>query len=434
MTGDSQPDDPGYDASGDWRPAGEWTPPGYGQPAIDGTPPPGSGPPPGGYGAPPPGYGPPSGPGYGPPPPPGYGPPLPPGYGGYGQYGGPHSRPPAPKPGIIPLRPLTVGEILDGAFTAMRWNPKTILVSSAIVAAVSGVLLAVVTLVLQHDVLANVTLPANGQAISTAQAKNIGVAFLALGGVTVIFTFLTHTILTGVLTVAVGQGVLGRKETLAGAWRATRSRLGALLAVVLLSALFIFLGWMVAVGLSAGIGLLLGAGAHLAPAGILVGVLGALSATVFAVIVAVRWSLAVPAVMLERRGPMTSLGRSWRLVRRSSWRVFGIMLLVQIIVGIANSVIRIPFAIFGGTGIFSLGQAHPSLAATIISAVGGMIGTALTAPLAAGAAVLLYADLRMRREGMDIALQAAAAAPGSQGAADGQAGGAGPGGQNPGLL
>jgi hypothetical protein len=162
-------------------------------------------------------------------------------------------------------------------------------------------------------------------------------------------------------------------------------------------------------------------------------VLGGLTATVFAVIVAVRWSLAVPAVMLERRGPLTSLGRSWRLVRRSSWRVLGITLLVQIIVTIANLVIQVPFTILGGTSTFSLSQAHASLAATIISAIGGMIGTTLTAPLAAGAAVLLYADLRIRREGMDITLQAAAAAsPGSQGAADGQPGGAGPGGQNPG--
>src|SRR3984885_11885612 len=62
-----------------------------------------------------------------------------PGYGqqpygqpGYGlpQYGGsPYGQwtPPAPKPGVIPLRPLSVGEILDGAFTAVRRNPKATL-------------------------------------------------------------------------------------------------------------------------------------------------------------------------------------------------------------------------------------------------------------------------------------------------------------------
>jgi hypothetical protein len=311
----------------------------------------------------------------------------------------------------------------------MRWNPKTILVSSAIVAAVSGVILAVVTLVLEHHVLTTVTLPANGQMLTTAQVKNLGITIFTLGVVTVVFTFLTRTILTGVLTVAVGQGVLGRKETLAGAWRATRSRLGALFAVVLLSALFIFLGWVVAVGVSVGVGLLLGAGAHLVSAGVLAGVLGTLTATVFAAIVAVRWSLAVPVVMLERLGPLTSLGRSWRLVRHSAWRVLGITLLIQIIASIANSAIQAPFA-FAGGGVFTFTPAHLSLAATIISVIGGIVATALTAPLVAGGAVLLYADLRMRREGMDIALQAAAASPGSQGAVGQQPGGAGAGGQN----
>ena len=304
--------------------------------------------------------------------------------------------------------------------------------SSAIVAAVFGVILAGVTLFLQHDVVTTVTLPQNGQAPTAAQLRNFGTAFVILAGVAVVSTFLSRTILTGVLTVAVGQGVLGRKETLAGAWRATRSRLGALLAVVLLAALFIFLGWIVAVGLSVVIGVLLGAGAHLAAVGILVGVLGSLAATVFAVIVAIRWSLAVPAVMLEHLGPMTSLGRSWRLVRRSSWRVLGILLLVQIIVTIAGLIIEVPFRLAGGTSTFGLSAGHPSAVATIVSGIGGIVGATLTAPLAAGAIVLLYTDLRMRREGMDITLQAAAqGAAGGQGADGGQPGAAGPGGQNP---
>jgi len=41
----------------------------------------------------------------------------------------------------------------------MRWNPKTILVSSAIVAAISGVLSALFKVVLQNGVLSGVTPP-----------------------------------------------------------------------------------------------------------------------------------------------------------------------------------------------------------------------------------------------------------------------------------
>src|SRR5215470_416325 len=40
-----------------------------------------------------------------------------PGHPRYGQW---PSQPQAPKPGVIPLRPLGVGELLDGAFTSIR--------------------------------------------------------------------------------------------------------------------------------------------------------------------------------------------------------------------------------------------------------------------------------------------------------------------------
>src|SRR5262245_11015908 len=42
--------------------------------------------------------------------------------------------PPAPKPGVIPLRPLGVAELLDGAITAIRQYPKAILLPSFVVA------------------------------------------------------------------------------------------------------------------------------------------------------------------------------------------------------------------------------------------------------------------------------------------------------------
>ena len=388
-------DGPGNETGQAWQQAGDGTaPPGY---------------------SPPPGYG-----GYGQYT--GYGQ-----YGGYGQYSGAYGRPAAPKPGIIPLRPLNLGEILDGAFTAIRWNPKTILMASAIVAAVGGVITAAATLAVQHEFLANVTIPTNGQVLNSGQLASLAGAFAGLGGVAVIVAVLAHSILTGLITVIVGQGVLGRKETLRTAWRATRSRFGALIAVVLLWALFTAGGWAVATGISVGIGVALAA-AHQVAVGILIGVLGTLTATVFAVITAVRWSLAVPVVMLERLGPVTSLRRSWRLVKRSSWRVLGATVLTQVIVSIANMVFQLPFQLAGVGGILSLTQgstaAHASLGATILSGIGGIISSTLTAPLAAGVVVLLYADLRMRREGLDITLQAAAAN------GEPAVGGTGPDGQN----
>jgi len=126
---------PGYQADpppayqGYPPPGGGYPPPGYGPPGY---------PPPAGYG-PPPGYGPPGGyppPGYVPPgyPPPGY---APPGYGPPG-YGPPVA--PALKPGVIPLRPLNLSDIFNGAVAYIRANPKATLGLTTVVVVVAQLL------------------------------------------------------------------------------------------------------------------------------------------------------------------------------------------------------------------------------------------------------------------------------------------------------
>lgn len=412
---DEQPSQGGYQPTADAAP-GHAAPPYAAAPSSHGAAPPHGAQPPY-YAAPP--YGPPpygAAPPYGPPPPYGAQPPYPPPYGGYGGYG----RPAAPKPGLVPLRPLSVGEILDGAFSAIRWNPKTILSSSAAVGAVSGVVLALTGYVMLRSIATDLGPTGPATSFSMAQFGNLLGAYVVLAAVTTTVTFLANTVLTGLLTVAVGQGVLGRKETLGSAWRATRPRIWALFGTVLLAVLFVAGGLAIAIAVSVSAGLLLGIAAHLPAVGVIVGVAGGLTAMVFAVITMVRWLLAVPVVMLERARPLASLRRSWRLVRRSSWRVFGIVLLTELIVGIANSIIKVPFQLAGG-GITASTTADASIAGTLVSAVGDIIAFTVTAPMVAGVIVLLYADLRMRREGMDITLQAAAAPAGESAA-----------GQNPG--
>src|SRR5258708_3025835 len=97
--------------AGGFVPAGP-PPPGY--------PPPGYYQPPSYQGYPPPGYPP---PGYAPPsyPPPGYPPP------GYAPPWYPQGPPPALKPGVIPLRPLGLSDIFNGAIAYVRMNPKATL-------------------------------------------------------------------------------------------------------------------------------------------------------------------------------------------------------------------------------------------------------------------------------------------------------------------
>jgi hypothetical protein len=285
------------------------------------------------------------------------------------------------------------------------------------VSAVSGALMGLVMFILLRDVFSSVSTTPLGDGttvdITPHQVGALIGATFALLGVSLLFTVFTNIILTGGLTLTIGQSVLGRKETLGTAWRSTRGRIGVLLATVLLQALSLTLGWLAAAALSIGAGVLLGKGMHLVAVGILVGVLGVLAATVFAVFIGVRWSLAVPVVMLEQMRPLASLGRSWRLVRGSAWRVFGITALAQIIISCVSGIISAPFSIASGGSFFFAPVTHPTGASEFTSMFGSAVAGAVTTPLLVGVVVLLYTDLRMRKEGLAATLQSAAHAQAS---------------------
>jgi hypothetical protein len=335
-----------------------------------------------------------------------------PGYGrpGYGQpragYGAPPGGwappPQAPKPGVIPLRPIAVGEILDGAFTSIRRNPKATLGIAAVVLTIS----AIITTGLELFLLSQLGLSTGSdRTLTGAQLAGMLAVVIPSGLTALILAFIVQILLTGLLTAVVGRSVLGGRITAGEAWQIARSRLPALLLATLLTALALVGPWA---GLAAALILLGAAGA---PGGLVVAVLvlGIIACVVLGVWFWAMFSMSAAAVVLERRGPAQALGRSWRLVRGSFWRVFGILLLAALIVLVASSVLRLPFTVVSAalsSGSAPLTQAiQPSVASLVIGAVGGIVAGAITQPISAGVTVLLYVDLRMRREGLDLALQ-----------------------------
>jgi hypothetical protein len=319
---------------------------------------------------------------------------------------------------VIPLRPIALGEILDGAFTSVRRNPIATLGIAAIVLTVFGVILTALEAVLSHANTLNV--PGPGP-ISQAQAAHLGndlasyllTVLLPTVAVAVFLGFAAWIILTGVLTTVIGRGVLGHRITLGEAWRIALPRLPALLGalLILVAVTAVSLGVLFLAGF-----LLVSAGA---PAGALAAllVLGSLGLICLGTWFSVMFSMFAPAVVLERQGPFRALARSWRLVRRSFWRVFGILLLGGLITGIAGSILRFPFEILAGVtgdfgGISPLTPVfQPSILGLIISAVGLIVAGTVTYPISAGITVLLYVDLRMRREGLDLVLQTVSGQP-----------------------
>jgi hypothetical protein len=337
--------------------------------------------------------------------PPGYGQPHgQPSYGqvGRGRAGGWRWE---PQPGGIPLRPLHFGEILNGAFTSVQRNRAATLGLSAILLTCSGAISAVLTLAGRAP--AAPALGTSGQTITVLQS-GVQVTLpvqLALYGLAI----LVEILLVGLLTTAIGRGVLGRKVSISEAWRIALPRLPALLGVTLLTTLIILCPVAAVVVLDH----VLTSGNTNPAVGIVSG-FATIAAFILVVWLAVMFSMAAPAVMLERKSPGTALARSWNLVRHSFWRLLGIFLLTLVIVVIAGAVLAVPFsivaAIAGGQGLVSTGGAPAlSVTALIITTVGSIVSTTVTRPIIAGVIVLLYLDTRMRKEGLDLDLQNATA-------------------------
>jgi hypothetical protein len=313
---------------------------------------------------------------------------------------------------VIPLRPLAIGEILDGAVSTMRAHWRTVLGISLTVAVVTEIVVVLLQgLFLDDNTAATATLndPSATPEEALRAAKDSLMSSLVNSSVLILVTAVGTIVATALLTTVTSRAVLGRPVTTAEAWHDARPQLLKLTGLTFLLPLIGAV--IVAVGTLPGVLVALGgataAGASLA-------VLGGLAATVLAVWVLIRLSLASPALMLEKQSIRKSLGRSTKLVHGSWWRVLGIQLLAQIITLIMASVIALPFtAVAGalsgnGIGNFLDGTVDLGWTFLIVSGIGAVVGRTLTFPVTAGVTVLLYIDLRIRREALDLELARAA--------------------------
>lgn len=152
---------------------------------------------------------------------------------------------------------------------------------------------------------------------------------------------------------------LGRGERPTPWWSIARGmeRWGAVLAVVLLAAVAVAIGFI-----------------FLIVPGIYLGV-------------ALYFS--TQAVVAEDRSPLEALGRSRELVRDQWWRVFGIGIVFSVMIGVVGGLI--------GAGFSALADSANSEA---LGLVGAMLGDVFTIAFTALAATLVFFDLRTRREGV----------------------------------
>jgi hypothetical protein len=363
-----------------YPPPGGYPPPGHPPP---GYPPPGYAPPPG-YGGPPPGYGPPGG--Y---PPPGYPPPgYPPGYG----------APPALKPGVIPLRPLTLSDIFNGAVAYIRANPKATLGLTTVVV-VAAQLLALILSVGPFAVTGQLDPTLSGEEVPTGLL--IGSSASSLAGAAA--TWLSSILLNGMLTVVVGRAVFGASITVKEAWQRLRPRLLALIGFTVLEILGAAVVVTVVVLIIAGVAV-----AANGTAAAVVGVPLVVALICGLIYLATMLTFTPSLIVLERLRIFPAISRSFKLVRNDFWRVFGIWLLATIVTSVVAGAVSVPFSLGGEILLTAASSTMALLFALILLSVGSAIGQIITSPFTAGVVVLLYTDRRIRAEAFDLVLQTGA--------------------------
>jgi hypothetical protein len=295
----------------------------------------------------------------------------------------------------------------------IRRNPAATLGLAAIVQVVYGICSAFISwqeLTAAHQFSVSVAgTPTNEQAVRAL--GDFARSFAPYVAFQFLLVFLFQAVLTGMLTGAIGHGLLGHKITIGEAWRL--ARVPAVLGVTILAALIAVGMWVPVTAIVIGLAV-----AHAGAAAVVVGILGGLATLVLTIWISIRLTIALPAVVLEGVGPIDALKRSWQLVQGSWWRVFGITLLTGIVVAFIGFVLQFPFAIVGSLAggssftMFNAGStaAAPTVLSVAIGAIGSIVAATCTRPISAGVTVLLYTDMRIRKEGLDLALNQAAQA------------------------
>lgn len=273
-------------------------------------------------------------------------------------------RPAAGAAVAVPLRPLSVSEILDGTFVTLRTNPGATLGLAFATSAVLQLVFSVVALV--------------------SRERSFWFYALLQGAVGVLRLMLV-VLLAGVLAIVVAEASLGRRITVGAAARQVAPRLPGLLAITAALTVVTLLGLVT---------------------------LGALSLWL-----GVMYCLATPVYALEGGTVGQAFRRSRSLMRGAWWRTLGVLGLAALVAGTLVLVIAVPVGLVTSIGSLTDANGVPTTAGLVVQAFAGLLITLVITPVLSGVIAILYLDRRIRREALDVTLARAAATGGGASAA-----------------
>jgi hypothetical protein len=287
---------------------------------------------------------------------------------------------------VLPLRPLTVGDVLDGAFRLLRARFGRV---ALLVVLVLGPYQLAASYALDRLLPELGTAGADAFTFSAEVTDEMAARLFGVSSVTGLLGMLVHLVVGAALLWMVLREDEGRPAEIGAALGGSVRRLWATAVGTLLVGLGAFGALLVLVLVSVLLGTLF------LPLGLLVGLPGGL-------VLMLAWlagtSLVLPVAMAEgRAGPVRCAGRALSLLRRRFWPIVGISALVLLMLGLVSFAISLAF------GALAM-LAGP--VAWVVDGVSGTLVSVVTTPVTVFAALLIYLDARVRLEGLDLALRA----------------------------
>jgi hypothetical protein len=247
--------------------------------------------------------------------------------------------------GMAALTPRRIGEILSAAFQLYRRHWRTLM-------AIAAVVVVPLTL-LQYGI--GHWFRTNGQQLH--DPAEVSTSFWAVASASLLATLvalLLYQVLTGAITRNIATEVTGQDLDVEQSYRFGFARLGPILVVSILVGLATLLGLIVFV--------------------------------IPGIYIGVRLAVSIQALVVEGKRGTEAMRRSWDLVGGHWWHAAFTLLVAALITGVVNAVITAPF----------------SAGAWFIQGVAAAVATIVTMPYGALVGVLLYLDLRARRERLDL--------------------------------
>jgi hypothetical protein len=297
------------------------------------------------------------------------------------------------------LRPLGVGDIVDRVFSVYRGRPILFIALSAVpylalFLVIGGIALSLGSLLAPLgpfiDSLSDSLTVTTGTRPNVPITPEVGTAIVALvvlGVIAVLVSVLFLSVQIGSLVDAASARYMGRETTVGASFRAGLKVAPKIIATGLLLFFSLTVGWIALFFLVA-----VANNALIAT----VGIVGGLVATVF---VFASWLVAPVVAALEPVGPLHAVRRSWWLSNGHRWRILGLQILLVVLQAVLSTLISF---------IFIAAFISDAFVRVVLQNIVNVIATVLWAPIEWGTFTILYFDLRVRKEALDLQLAAEA--------------------------